>query len=32
MKEDKRAKSMLDKYRMVLNPKGYTDIEETINR
>ena len=32
MKDERRAKTMLDKYRMVLNPKGYTDINETINR
>ncbi len=32
MKEEKKARSILDKYRMVLDPKSYTKIEETINR
>ena len=31
MKEEKKAKSLIQKYR-VINPKGYINIEETINR
>lgn len=31
MKEEKKAKSLIDQYR-VINPKGYLEIEETINR
>jgi hypothetical protein len=32
MKEERKAKSLLDKYRILHNPKGYNEIEETINR
>ncbi len=32
MREEKRTKTMLDKYRLVRNPKYYTDIEEIIER
>jgi hypothetical protein len=31
MKEEKKAKTLLEKYR-VINPQGYLDIEETIVR
>jgi hypothetical protein len=31
IKEEKKAKSLIEKYR-VINPKGYLDIEETIMR
>lgn len=31
MQEERKAKTLLDKYR-VINPKGYLEIEETINR
>eukprot|EP00347_Sterkiella_histriomuscorum_P017591 403348751 len=31
MKEERKAKSLIDQYR-VINPKGYLEIEETINR
>lgn len=31
MKEERKAKTLIDKYR-VINPKGYLEIEETINR
>lgn len=32
MKEERKAKTLLDKYRILHNPRGYKDIEETINR
>ena len=32
MKNERKAKSLLDKYRIVLRPRDYNDIEETINR
>ena len=31
MKEERKAKTLIEKYR-VINPKGYLDIEETVNR
>jgi hypothetical protein len=31
MKEEKKAKNLIEKYR-VINPQGYLDIEETISR
>jgi len=31
MKEERQAKTLIEKYR-VINPKGYLEIEETINR
>ncbi|CDW91203.1 UNKNOWN [Stylonychia lemnae] len=31
MKEERKAKGLIEKYR-VINPKGYLEIEETINR
>ena len=31
MKEEKNTKNLIEKYR-VINPKGYIDIEETIDR
>lgn len=31
MKEERKTKSLIDKYR-VINPKGYLEIEETVNR
>jgi hypothetical protein len=31
MKEERKAKTLIEKYR-VINPKGYLDIEEIIMR
>ena len=31
MKEERQAKNLIEKYR-VINPKGYLEIEEIINR
>jgi len=32
MREERKAKSLLDKYRILHNPRGYNEIEETIER
>jgi hypothetical protein len=32
MREERKAKNLLDKYRILHNPRGYNEIEETLIR